>query len=255
MRSLTAKILDRLILLAASICMVARQYDFPDRKFWTDLSDGRPFVIVTLICIIGIFGAFTPFQALSERKRVERRSAIRQEILTHYGKMLCLAVRAQPPVELQDLGLHIWRIRRSLRHPVHGYLQRVATYRLGSTPTTRTFAPPKGVGVVGLCWKRNSEVSMDVEKLAADLSDQEKFEAYRAAHGAEAVMGFDWAEFQRVRHRGAVFAGPIRGGTGTFRGCVSVDASRGHDSLAVRALWDEINSLCSRLGHGGLDDI
>ncbi|GAA0581430.1 hypothetical protein GCM10010394_07600 [Streptomyces crystallinus] len=252
---MTAKLLDRLILLAASVSMVARQYDVPDRKFWTGISSGRPYLIVTLICVIGVFGAFTPFQALSERKRVERRSAIRQEILTHYGRMVGLAIRARPPVELQDLGLHVWRIRRSLRHPLHGYLQRVATYRLGSTPTTRTFAPPRGVGVVGLCWERNTEVSVDVGKLAASLTDREAFEAYRASHGAAAVMGLSWTEFQRVRHRGAVFASPVRGATGGFRGCVSVDASHGHDSLDVPDLWHEINSLCSRLGHGGLDDI
>lgn len=255
MRSLSAKLLDRLILLTASVCMVARQYDFPERKFWTELSSGRPYLIVVLICTIGIFGAFTPFQALSERKRVERRSAIRQEVLTHYGKMAGIAISARPPVELQDLGLHVWRIRRSLRHPLHGYLQRVATYRLGSTPATRTFAPPRGVGVVGLCWERNTEVSVDVEKLAAALTDRERFEAHKASHGPESVMRLSWEEFQRVRHRGAVFASPIRGATGTFRGCVSVDAGRGHDSLNVPDLWHEVNSLCSRLGHGGLDDI
>ncbi|MFF1477374.1 hypothetical protein ACFVYD_07325 [Streptomyces sp. NPDC058301] len=255
MRSLTAKLLDRTALLAASLCMVARQYDFPDRKFWIGISDGHTYVIVILICVIGIFGAFTPFQALSGRRLVERRSAIRQEILTYYGKMVSLGIHAHPAIELQDLGLHIWRIRRSARHPVHGHLQRIATYRLGSTPATRSFAPPRGVGVVGLCWKQNAEVSVDVAKLAADLSDQERFEAYRTAHGPAAVMGFTWVEFRRVRHRGAVFASPIRGAAGAFRGCISVDASSGHDALDVPDFWHEINSLCSRLGHGGLDDI
>jgi|SRR5882757_791150 len=255
MTSLTAKLLDRLILLAASVCMVARQYDFPSENFWNAVWSGRPYVPIVLICVIGIFGAFAPFEALIERRKRERKTAIRQEVLNHFGKMTWLAIHASPPIELQDLGLHIWRIRRSFRHPVHGFLQRVATYRLGSTPATRMFAPPKGVGVVGLCWKRNEEVSIDVEKLARGLIDRVGFDAYQSANGAESIMGLSWLEFQRIRHRGAVFASPIRGGNGAFLGCISVDASRGHDALDIPDFWREINSLCSRLGHDGLDDI
>ncbi|MFF8313496.1 hypothetical protein ACF05W_00545 [Streptomyces lydicus] len=255
MRSLTAKLMDRSILLVATIGMVARQYDFPSKKVWTDALDDRPYALLGLICVIGIFGAFTPFQSYAGRKKVERRSAVRQQVLTHFGKMLAVARQAQPPIETGDLGLHIWRIRRSFRHPLHGYLQRAATYRLGSTPTTRSFAPTKGVGVVGLCWKRNEEVSIDVQELASRLTDQATFDAHRDREGADAVMGFTWTEFQRVAHRGAVFASPIRGGGGDFIGCVSIDARHGHDSMNVDDFWHEVNSLCSRLGHDDLDHL
>ncbi|MEU5068827.1 hypothetical protein [Streptomyces virginiae] len=255
MTPLTAKLLDRTLLLVASVSMVARQYAFPSKSFWDPIWSGRPYIPIILIIVIGLFGAFTPFQSFVENRRKDSKAAIRQEILNHYGKLTAIALQVNPPIALQDLGLHVWRIRRSLRHPVHGFLQRVATYRLGTTPATRTFAPPKGTGVVGLCWKRNEEVSMDVEELADRLGDQEAFELHQATHGAESVMGLTWTDFQRVRHRGAVFASPIRGRGGTFLGCVSLDASKGHDSLDIPDVWHEINSLCSRLGHGALDDI
>lgn len=250
---LTAKLMDRSILLGATLGLVARQYDLPSEQFWSETLQERPYALVGLVCTVGVFGAFTPFQAYLSGQKVERRSVVRQQVLAHFGKMLAVARNARPSIETGDIGLHIWLIRRSFRHPLRGYLRRVATYRLGSTPTTRSFAPTKGVGVVGLCWKRNEEVSFDVQKLASRLTDREKFDTYRADEGADAVMGFTWSEFQRVSHRGAVFASPIRGRSGEFIGCISVDARCGHDAMNVDDFWHEVNSLCSRLGHDDFD--
>lgn len=253
MRTLTAKIADRSILLGATLGLAARQYDMPNKPFWTETAQERPYVLLGLICTVGLFGAFTPFQEYASRQRAERRSLVRQQVLQHFGKMLVVAKTAQPPVETGDLSLHVWLIRRSLRHPWHGYLRRVATYRLGSTPTTRSFAPVKGEGVVGLCWKSNREVSYDVQKMAGQLRTKQQFETHRDAAGADAVMGFSWSGFQRVSHRGAVFASPIRNRNGDFIGCVSVDARHGHDAMNVDDFWHEVNSLCSRLGHDDFD--
>ncbi|MEU1052739.1 hypothetical protein [Streptomyces sp. NPDC005876] len=253
MRKLTAKLTDRLILLAATLGLVARQYGFPSTDFWDRASHERPYLHVALVCVVGVFGALTPFEAYSEREKGERRAVLRQQVLTHFGKLLDITRRVQPPTETGDLGLHVWLIRRSLRHPLSGYLSRVATYRLGSTPTTRSFAPTKGVGVVGLCWKRNQEVSCDVQTLTAQLTNRQRFEAYRGEQGSDAVMGFTWSEFVRVSHRGAVFASPIRGHKGAFIGCISVDAKHGHDAMNTDDFWHEVNSLCSRIGHDDFD--
>ncbi|QHY97734.1 hypothetical protein SSPS47_21745 [Streptomyces sp. S4.7] len=253
MKTLTAKIADRSILLGATLGLAARQYDLPNKQFWSETAEERPYILLALICTVGLFGAFTPFQEYASRQRTERRSVVRQQVLQHFGKMLVVAKRAHPPVETGDLGLHIWLIRRSFRHPWRGYLRRVATYRLGSTPTTRSFAPIMGVGVVGLCWKHNGEVSYDVQKLASRLTNQQEFETCRDAAGADAVMGFSWSGFQRVMHRGAVFASPIRNRNGDFIGCISVDARHGHDAMNVDDFWHEVNSLCSRLGHDDFD--
>jgi hypothetical protein len=243
-RPLVAKLIDRVVLLAATVLLAARQYDFPSKEFWSDVTTGRPYVVPVLVTVIGIFGAFTPFQGHVARRRVERRAAIRRQILERFGKMLAGVRRVRPPLDIGDLGLHVWRVRRSLRHPVYGRLTRVATYRLGSTPATRSFTPAMGVGVVGLCWACNAEAKFDVEKLASELPTERDFDAYRAVHGSTSVMGLTWTEFQRLKHRGAVFAAPIRNGLGAFVGCVSVDAGHGFTYLDTKVFWNEINSLC-----------
>ncbi|MEU6404590.1 hypothetical protein [Streptomyces sp. NPDC046985] len=253
MRALTAKFMDRSVLLAATLALVARQYDIPSEPFWSDAALRHPYVVVALVCTVAVFGALTPFQSHADRRKAERRAVVRQQVLAHFGKMLAVARTAQTPVETGDLGLHIWQIRRSLRHPLHGYLRRTVAYRLGNTPVTRSFAPTKGVGVVGLCWKRNEEVSFDVRELMSRLTDRQAFERYRDTQGADAVMGLDWEEFRRVAHRGAVFASPIRSRSGDFIGCVSVDARHGHDSMNVEDFWHELNSLCSRIVQDDFD--
>jgi hypothetical protein len=251
MQQPTAKLIDRFALLGGTLCLVARQYDVPSRTFWVDLLEDRGYLVVVLIAFIGVFGTLTPFEVIAEKKLIERRTATRHQILLHFGRMLEIARRATPPIPLGDLGLHIWRIRRSLRHPLRGQLVRVATYRLGSTPATRSFSPPIGVGVVGLSWKRNEEVSVDVARLATDLPDEATYLAYRDASGADSVMGLSWSEFVRVRHRGAVFASPVRNGSGIFIGCVSMDAGSGYDSLNNDDLWQEVNRLCGLIGERG----
>lgn len=239
-----AKVIDRTVLFVAAACIVARQYDVPSKAFWVSTLRGREYLVLVLIGIISFFGVFTPFDALVARSRVARRTALRQQILAHFGRLLMIAGRAEPPIEVSDLGLHVWRVRR-------GRLARVATYRLGMTPATRPFAPRRGVGVVGLCWQRNGEVSVDVEQLALHLRDKSDFATYRVTHGADAVMGLSWPEFVDVRHRGAVFAAPIRNGRHAFVGCVSVDAGRGYTSLDNNDLWHQLNSLCVILGQDG----
>lgn len=255
MRSPTAKLLDRLILLVATVIMAARQYHVPSKSFWEQAADEADYLPLVLICTIGIFGALTPFQALVKRSLTADRTATRNEILTHFGSILKIATKGTSPIDIGDVALHVWRIRRSARHPLHGRLARVATYRLGNAQTTRTFAPAKGVGVIGLCWKENAEQKKNVEQMVVRLATPADFETYRSAHGVDAVMGLSWREFTRVSHRGAVFATPIRNRAGGFVGCISVDARNGYTVLAVPDFWQEINSLSQTLGKRNLQNL
>jgi hypothetical protein len=252
MRVSTARLVDRSILLVSTSVLLAQQYSFPSNRFWTANRLGRDLAVMILLLAIATFGTLTPVQSWVERSQVAHRTVVRQQVLNHFGRLLALAVKAQPSIPPTDLGLHIWTIRRSWLSRPFRRLVRLASYRMGAAPATRSFEPPKGVGVVGLCWKRNEEVAVNVAALADRLRSQEQFSSYRQSEGADSVMGLSWEDFQRIRHRGAVFASPIRDSRGDFVGCVSVDATDSFDSLSGNELWHEINSLCLVLGHDGL---
>jgi len=127
-------------------------------------------------------------------------------------------------------------------------LKRLSSYRMASHPATRAFAPARGVGAVGLCWKRDREVSFDVAPLVESLDDEAKFDDYVKRHGEEAVMNLKWKEFKEFTHRTALFVTPIRSGRNKFVGCVSVDSSRGYDVLDRRELLEEMTNLGLAIG-------
>lgn len=255
MRLRTVRTIDRGVLLAATLCLAGDQYDFPSKTFWEAVTSNRPYFVIVLIAVVSVFGALPPFESLTERIRIEQSVAVRQQILTVFGQLLEIGRTIDPPAEVSDLGLHFWRKQRTLRHPWHGELERIATYRLGSTPVTRYIRPTRGLGVVGLCWQRDREVSMDVKRLAELLPTETEFNDYRQRNGTQSVMGFSWDEFQRFSHRGAVFASPVRNGRSVFVGCVSLDAAHGYDELNCHRMWHELNSLCIVVGQDGFKNV
>lgn len=195
----------------------------------------------------------TPVESLSARSRIERNVTIRRQILNSFGRLLALGNKVAPPIGINDLGLHIWRKRRSFRYPLRGVLTRVATYRVGTNPVNRPFSPPKGVGVVGLCWKLDQEVGVDVEQLASTVTTEQAYTQHIQEHGADSVMNLSWEEFNRVKHRGAVFACPIRNGRNKFVGCLSVDASHGFVTLDNQELKEQMSLLCIVIGQAGFE--
>jgi hypothetical protein len=254
-RPMTAKLADRLLLLSCTVILAARQYSWPSSAFWTKLLASRGYIVVLLIATIGIVGALTPFESWATRRQLAHGASLRRQILVRFGRLLMQTHAVRPKIDLEDLGLHIWRIKRSLQHPVQGRLARVATYRLASAPTSRAFTPARGVGVVGLCWAQDAQVGVDVADLRTRLVDESTYDAYRTHNGDDSVMGLSWTEFQRLKHRGAVFASPIRNGRGRFVGCVSLDASHGYATLATADLWREINAVCDIVAQDGFRNV
>jgi hypothetical protein len=243
-----ARAVDRLVVLAATVCLAGNAYGVPSQVFWTDVKRGHPYVPVILLVVLGTFGALGPLEGWSNRALADRRVAIKRHILSTFGRLLEISGAIRPPLETGDLALHIWKRQRTPGHPVSGVLRRIASYRMGTYPANRPFLPVKGVGVVGMCWLSNKEISMDATELAGKLTDQAAYETYVAAHGANAVMGLSWREFANVKHRTALFATPIRNGRNTFVGCISVDASRGFDLLDKRELMEAIGNLALTIG-------
>lgn len=253
MRIKTARVSDKVVLLAATLLLALRQDSIPSGTFWQDHVVGHKYIGLVLIAVSGAFGALTPFEALTRRSRAEHAVTQRRIILSAFGQLLEIGRSVQPPLDVSDLGLHIWRKSRTLKHPLAGELKRVSTYRLGSVPATRNMRPAKGMGVVGLCWQRDRETGYNVADLATSLSSKQQFESFVANNGPEAVMGFSWEDFQRYSHRGAVFASPIRNGRSKFIGCISFDAERGYNELASNRLWHQLNTLSVVLGEEGFD--
>jgi hypothetical protein len=253
MKRRTARILDKSALLLATLGLAGNAYHVPSAGFWAGLVDHRPMVLVVLLGLVGIFGALTPVEAFTERRRVNLGVSIRNQILASFGHIHRIGARVSPPLPTGDLGLHIWKRERTWRHPVRGVLTRVATYRLGTTPLIRLFNPPIGKGVVGLCWRRNLEVGFNVEALARKLGDEAEYLSYVRSHGRAAVMNLTWPEFELVKHRGAVFASPIRNGRQGFAGCISVDASHGFDALDCQELKEQMTLLCLVVGEAGIE--
>jgi hypothetical protein len=251
----TARVLDKTAVLIAAVILSANTYGFPSQAFWDDALRNHPYIIVSLLAVIGGFGVFAPVETLSARSRSVRSVTIRQQILTAFGHLLELGNTVTPSLGVSDLGLHVWRKRRTLRHPLRGVLSRVATYRVGTNPMNRPFSPPRGIGVVGLCWKHDQEVGVDVEHLASSLTTKQQFAQYRQEHGGDAVMNLTWEQFGRLKHRGAVFAFPIRNGRNSFIGCLSVDASRGFATLNRQALKDQMSLLSIVIGQAGFESI
>lgn len=250
-----ARAIDRFIVLAATVTLAGRQYGLPSDELWSDVEREYSYVLVTLILIAGVFGVAAPCESWSRHLHVERRLVMRRHVLTAFGQLIEVCAAVVPAIAVSDLGLHIWQRKRNYRHPLRGELTRVATYRLGASPATRRIRPTPGVGVVGLCWKLDQEVSVDVARLARDLVDEDAFASFRAQQGADAVMGFSWEDFQRYRHRGAVFATPIRNGRSRFVGCVSFDVSHGYDGLNVQRIWHILNSLSFVVGEDGFENV
>lgn len=255
MKTSAARTIDRLIVLAATVTLASKQYGFPSDELWREVEQEYPYVLITLILIAGFFGVAAPSESWYQHLRVERRLVMRRHVLTAFGQLIEVCSAITPAIAVSDLGLHIWQRKRNYRHPFRGELMRVATYRLGASPATRRIHPTPGVGVVGQCWKLDQEVSVDVGALARDLVDEDTFTSFRAQKGADAVMGFNWEEFQRYRHRGAVFAAPIRNGRSRFVGCVSFDVSHGYGALNVQRIWHILNSLSFVVGEDGFENV
>jgi hypothetical protein len=253
MKLARARAVDRSLLLLGTLGLAGKTYGVPSAEFWANITGRHPALVIVLLAVVGVFGALTPVEALTARARVDRALGVRKSILTSFGRIADIARNIDPPLEIGDLAVHIWRIRRTWRHPVTGVLTRVTTYRLGTAPQNMPFSPPKGVGIVGLCWQRDGPMEMDVASLARELDTEEKYESRVHKDGGDAVMNLSWDQFEGFRHRGAVFAMPIRNGRGKFIGCVSVDASHGYAKLSGHRLQRAMTSLCETVSMHGFE--
>ncbi|WP_344420757.1 hypothetical protein [Amycolatopsis minnesotensis] len=239
----TARAIDRSVVLLATLCLAGHSYHVPSARFWSSVLQNRSYLLLALLVVVAVFGALTPFESWRARSLSKRNVIMRRRILVTFGRILEIGNKIDPPLETGDLALHVWQRRRSLCHPVSGKLRRLSTYRMAAAPANRSFSPRKGVGAVGLCWEKDHEYTFDATEIAGKLITERDFIQHMVDRGAESVMNLTWQDFNRVKHRTALFAVPIRNGRNKFAGCLSVDASRGYQTLNQPALIEEMTKL------------
>lgn len=275
MKSRTASWLDKSLAAAPLVVLGARNADFPDKALWTSANDHLPWLVPALLVMSVIF-TLGPFAASAQQGLIERRNHVQRRVLIRLGEMIravnVKAAALQNDAEgrplsvnafrLEDLGLHIWQMKRRWWQ-VKPRLQRIATYRLGGGPSLTDFQPGKGKGVVGICWRENQPFACDVRSIAGritaetdlqNIPEKQVFEKMREAD-PDSVMGFDWEEFKRYRHRGSVFAAPIQGNGEKFLGCLSFDAEEDHFLLEDAGVGKELVKLASELRGTPFDEM
>lgn len=252
MRPRLTELADKIITLAATVFLAANANKFPSEEYWQSGWKSASWVVPAALAIAGIFGIIQPFSALHARSLAQRRIYLQRRLLTKLGEIIELGMtQVHPPLHISDLALHVWRKRRSLRHPFVGELERIASYRLGAATALRDFRPSRGVGIIGLCWKHNAPCSMD----ATPLKDRNTF-TQESQTGLDRVMGFkSYDEFTRVSHRTALFASPIQDTKLKFIGCVSADAGRGYSDLNNANLSRKLNELAQSLNAADFRDL
>src|SRR6266568_1574768 len=62
-----ARATDRLVVLAATVCLAGNAYGVPSATFWTAIKRGHPYVPVIILVVVGTFGALGPFEGWSNR--------------------------------------------------------------------------------------------------------------------------------------------------------------------------------------------
>jgi hypothetical protein len=241
-RERTGKIIDKSIVLVGGLALLANQSKTP--AWWSIYVGKHAWLQYALLIVVGMVGAVTPAESFATRSRAKTLQKLQRRLLIGLGGFISLAEEhVKPQIELEDVGLHTWIVKRTWKHPLDGVLKRSGTYRIGGNLlTVGNFAPIKGKGVIGLCWKHNGESHCNVEGLAMKLITPTDFEEYRQGHGGDAVMNLSWNEFNEVKHRGAVFAAPVRNGE-RFVGCFSVDCCHGYDALVRGGIVQRLNTF------------
>lgn len=243
MKRVVARAIDRSIVLLATLCLTGNAYHVPSAQFWSSILQDRPYLPLVQLGIVAVFGVLTPFENWRARSLSDRNVGMRRRMLSTFGRILEIGNKVTPPLDTGDLAMHVWQKRKSLRHPLSGTLKRLSTYRMATAPANRSFSPKKGVGAVGLCWEKDREYTFDAAEISEKLTTKAAFTVHAERFGSESVMNLTWQEFERVKHRTALFVVPIRNGRNKFVGCLSVDASRGYQTLKRRELIEEMSNL------------
>jgi hypothetical protein len=231
MKLRAARYVEKGLALVSITALAAAKQEWPV-GVWPSVDAIAPWYVVVFLVVGGVF-SMSPLSEFLEHRKRPQRDVERRRIMKAYGAMLTKAAKAELP--LSDPAIHVWR-------KGHVRLKRIVTYRLDEGNLLRQFAPKKGQGVAGLCWRDASPKGCDVEALATQLKDSQAL----ASLPGDDVMNLTWESLRKVKHRGAVFAAPIMRRDKVV-GVVSFDASSKYQELAKAGIPEDLNSLAASL--------
>ncbi len=257
--------IDSTVLFIATVLLALRE----QKEFaWLWMSElGRSsWFPLALLALGSFFGIVQPVVRWSERGQLQDRIAMDHQINSAFSNILSRVLDLvhqskdneilQPAVSLQlveaddpyalshrDIALHIWRAKRTIRHPLVGQLVRLRAIRMASTPTTQPVIFLRGKGVTGACWERNDIVVADNISAHHDVHSQEAWLDVTNS----TRRNLSWTEHKRSKHCGAILATPIRSGE-RFSGCISVDLPYGARILEDENLQELAQQVANRIG-------
>lgn len=136
-------------------------------------------------------------------------------------------------VNLEDIGMHAWIVQRvpEISEPV---LCRIARFRLSDTTPSKRRYWRKDEGVVGWCWSKQAEFSIDL----AESKYKNAAEAHWNELSKKDRLGMAFQDFvETTEPFRAVFASPIVSRE-DFIGCVSLNIDK-EVTISFEHLWTE----------------
>jgi hypothetical protein len=188
------------------------------RHFWNH----HGYVVGCSIAVLVVFGIFTPFD-----KILDRRFARQREQAWRQGLDALDDAQGSSQLDFHDLAIHVWAVRRTRAHPFVGELLRSVSIRVGHHGTNRQVTFVKGSGVVGRCWATKNETEFDSNLIYAGITTEADWNARAKSEGEEFTGRLSYQDFLWTKHLSATVAVPILTGRKRFRGCVSADTTNG----------------------------
>lgn len=215
---------DRVIVAIASLAITLQGLNVPE-KFWDD----HGYALVISIIVVFFFGVVTPFETLQGRSLEKEREQAWKNGLSALDD-----ANRDSGIDLRELAVHVWLIKRTIKHPISGRLGRPISIRIGHQGANRSVPFGQGKGVVGRCWQRNDEVELDVRSTYAGIGSQADWDHQTQLLGDDFTWGLTYDEYTRTEHLAAIIAIPLDSVSGRFIGCVSADCTTG-DLPTLRA--------------------
>ncbi len=180
-------------------------------------------VVLTAVLAAGATAAAAVDQYRSGRAEARREKA------TFRLRTLSFTIQDLSAIDVRDIGLALYVVRRDWRHPRTSVLARVARDRAAHRAAVSGLVWRPGMGVIGLCVLRGDLVGVDVAAAQAPMAHATP--AQWAGADPEVTLGLTYAQFQATRDKyHAVVAAPVVDSgsrSSTVVGCLSVDGPPG----------------------------